>query len=539
MSRTRRHHTPLAATQLAVLGLLCVLCSQGPLGCSSLPRSAAAGNVAAVKASLDKGARVDSTDYKKRSPLELSIILGHEDVFDLLIAEGANVNRRGKGSRTPLIWASMRWGTPEMIHKLVDAGANPNSTDKAGQTPLYYAVIDGSPPQLAALIERGADVDHILQPKWQAPVLSIAIRQKKIEMVELLVASGADLELTDSKGRNARQLAQRRAGMLYAIDRGLEGRAEGTQIAAANTPMRSSPAPTVKPAPIARPKPAPRTQPAPAPVPAPVPAAEVIRPSTVQPIAPMPVVARVAPKRSSKSKELRLGEYHALVIGNNDYPDLPKLQTAVNDAKALSTLLRDKYGYNVKTLLNATRSEILKALSQYRRILTDQDNLLIYYAGHGWLDEDADRGYWLPIDATQNDDIHWIANETITSKTRAMEAKHVMIIADSCYSGKLIRGIHVNQNTPNYLKRLATRRARVVLTSGGIEPVSDAGGRDNHSVFAAALLRALEENDDVLEGHELFSQVRRPVAVNSDQIPEYSDIRKAGHDGGDFLFILP
>jgi hypothetical protein len=533
VNRTRSHGNPLAAAQVALLGLLLVFCSLGPLGCNSLARSAGRGDVASVKAYLDKGAKADSTDYKQRSALELSIILNHEEVFDLLIAEGANVNRRGKGSRTPLIWTSMRWGTPEMIHKLIDAGADPNGTDKAGQTPLYYAVIDGSPAQLAALVEGGADVNHIMQPKWQAPVLSVAIRQKKLEMVELLVASGADLELTDANGRNARALAQRRAGMLYAIDRGLEGRAAQTQVAAATTPMRSSPAP----APTAKPKPKPVAPKKPAPAPAPP--VEVAKPSPVQTVAPMPMVARVAPKRNSKSKELRLGEYHALIIGNNDYPDLPNLQTAVNDAKALSALLRDRYRYNVKTLLNATRSEILQALSHYRRILTDQDNLLIYYAGHGWLDEDADRGYWLPIDATQDDDIHWIANESITSKTRAMEAKHVMIIADSCYSGKLIRGIHVNQNTPNYLKRLATRRARVVLTSGGIEPVSDAGGRDNHSVFASALLRALEENDDILEGHELFSQVRRPVAVNSDQIPEYSDIRKAGHDGGDFLFILP
>jgi hypothetical protein len=85
--------------------------------------------------------------------------------------------------------------------------------------------------------------------------------------------------------------------------------------------------------------------------------------------------------------------------------------------------------------------------------------------------------------------------------------------------------------------KLATRRARVVLTSGGIEPVSDAGGRNEHSVFASALIEALNDNTGVLEGHELFTLIRRPVAVNSDQIPEYSDIKKAGHDGGDFLFI--
>jgi uncharacterized caspase-like protein len=217
---------------------------------------------------------------------------------------------------------------------------------------------------------------------------------------------------------------------------------------------------------------------------------------------------------------------------------LPKLRTAVADATALSELLRDRYGYRVTTLLNATRAEILQTLSRYRRSLGVGDNLMIYYAGHGWLDEEEDRGYWLPVDATQDDDVFWIANESITSKTRAISAKHVMIIADSCYSGKLVRGIHINTVTPGYLKKLSSRRARVVLTSGGVEPVSDAGGRDNHSIFAAALLRALEENTGVLEGQELFSKIRRPVIINSDQVPEYSDIRKAGHDGGDFLFVV-
>ena len=54
-----------------------------------------------------------------------------------------------------------------------------------------------------------------------------------------------------------------------------------------------------------------------------------------------------------------LGRYHALVIGNNDYEHLPKLQTAVSDATARAELLRVKYGFKVKLLLNATRDQIL------------------------------------------------------------------------------------------------------------------------------------------------------------------------------------
>lgn len=557
----------IARSMLAALILVSL--ASGLPGCGgAVARSAAQGNTAAVKQRLAQGEHVDSTDWKKRSPLELSIILKQHEVMDLLIKEGADVNRRGKGTRTPLIWASMQWGSPEVIHKLIDSGADPNRPDAAGQTPLFFAALYGTPEQMKALIQRGADVNHVMKPKWRAPVLAAAIRHKKLQAVEFLVAAGADLKIPDAKGRDARQQAAQRGGnMLYAIDRGLERLGSGTVLASNTTGMRSSapkaaakPKPTrpskakPTPKPKAKPKPKPVTtakvEPAPVPRPAPrVQPVPVVQPKTTASprtaprpaplVAPAPAqqIARVAPNRAAR--ELRLGEYHALVIGNDDYPHLPKLRTAVNDAKSLSQLLEKRYGYSVTTLLNASRSEILQALTRYRRLLTEQDNLLIYYAGHGWLDEEADRGYWLPVDATQEDDVQWIANETITSKTRAIEAKHVMIIADSCYSGKLVRGIHVNQNTPNYLKRLATRRARVVLTSGGIEPVSDGGGRDNHSVFATALLRALEENDGVLEGHELFTQVRRPVAVNSDQIPEYSDIRKAGHDGGDFLFIVP
>ncbi|MDH4009732.1 MAG: hypothetical protein OEU55_03395, partial [Desulfobacterales bacterium] len=78
---------------------------------------------------------------------------------------------------------------------------------------------------------------------------------------------------------------------------------------------------------------------------------------------------------------------------------------------------------------------------------------------------------------------------------------------------------------------------RCVISSGGLEPVIDSGGVGMHSVFATAFLDALKDNKDILDGAQLFNKLRRPVMLNSDQTPEYSDIRKAGHEGGEFLFI--
>ena len=85
-------------------------------------------------------------------------------------------------------------------------------------------------------------------------------------------------------------------------------------------------------------------------------------------------------------------------------------------------------------------------------------------------------------------------------------------------------------------KKLVKKKARKVLTSGGEEPVSDTGGGDN-SIFAAIFMKILNENKGVMEGSQLFTKLRKQVNLNSDQNPEYGDIRKSGHEGGDFLFV--
>lgn len=237
---------------------------------------------------------------------------------------------------------------------------------------------------------------------------------------------------------------------------------------------------------------------------------------------------------------VEFGRYRALVIGINDYRHLPNLETAVNDASAMADLLRRQYGYEVSLLLNPTRYQMVRALNEMRAELTPDDNLLIYYAGHGVLDRETDRGFWLPIDAETDNEANWISNETLTSNLRAMSAKHVLVIADSCYAGTLVRTADAELKTGTernaWLRRMAESRSRTAIVSGGLEPVSDGGG-DGHSVFARKLLEALRGNDDVMEAQGLFDRIKGQVVVNADQTPRYSDIRRAGHEGGDFLFV--
>jgi hypothetical protein len=230
-----------------------------------------------------------------------------------------------------------------------------------------------------------------------------------------------------------------------------------------------------------------------------------------------------------------LGSYYALVIGNDTYTHMKSLNTAVRDARAVAAQLRDHYGFEVELLTDASREEMRTAMSRYRNLLSRSDNLLIYYAGHGYNDREAGEAYWLPVDASLSVDTNWISNATITTTLRAIEAKHVMVVADSCYSGTLTRGVIIHQREPGYLLRLAKRRARTALTSGGNEPVMDDDG-SGHSVFARAFLRALRENQREMDGTELFGRIRRPVMLGSDQTPQYGDIRRAGHEDGDFIF---
>jgi uncharacterized caspase-like protein len=232
----------------------------------------------------------------------------------------------------------------------------------------------------------------------------------------------------------------------------------------------------------------------------------------------------------------RFGDYYALVVGNDKYLSVTPLKTAENDARTVAAVLRDDYGFKVNLLLNATRAQMLDAFDEYRRTLLEPDNLLIYYAGHGYLDSDSDRGYWIPVDADQNRRANWLSNSDIADTVRAVRARHVLVVADSCYSGTLTRGLSVQMTAQGDYLRLAQKRARTALSSGGIEPVEDAGG-GGHSVFAKAFIDALEKNEATVDMSQLFSALRREVMLASQQTPRYGDIRQAGHEGGDFIFV--
>tara|TARA_B110000238_G_scaffold184822_1_gene212559 strand:+ start:227 stop:733 length:507 start_codon:yes stop_codon:yes gene_type:complete len=133
------------------------------------------------------------------------------------------------------------------------------------------------------------------------------------------------------------------------------------------------------------------------------------------------------------------GKYYALLIGNAKYDNWTSLSSPVNDINEIHKILKAKYKFDkVVKIPNATRSEIFKSLKNMRDLVTDNDYLLIYYAGHG--EQDTQRAYWIPVDVDKEWDPEWIDTVTITAAIQRISARHILLMIDSCYLGSSFKG---------------------------------------------------------------------------------------------------
>ncbi|MBL4673774.1 MAG: caspase family protein [Arenicella sp.] len=259
---------------------------------------------------------------------------------------------------------------------------------------------------------------------------------------------------------------------------------------------------------------------------------------------------KIVESQKKPSRKMKWGKYHALVIGNNEYAD-PKwanLSNAVNDAKTVASVLEKKYGFETTLILNATRVQMLEAIESMRNKLTEDDNLLIYYAGHGQRDDANNRAYWVPVDSSAESSTNWIPSYQVTDHVNAMNARHVLLVVDSCYAGLMTRAGGVNamlvgmtaEQKRQKMKDRLGRRTRMLITAGDNTEVLDGGKQGNHSIFAEAFIAALENNTGVLDSEGVFKIVQPYVSKHTYRISKqsvvYAPIPSARHEGGEFYF---
>lgn len=239
-----------------------------------------------------------------------------------------------------------------------------------------------------------------------------------------------------------------------------------------------------------------------------------------------------------RTQPLVQGGYYALVIAVQDYvdPGIPTLQNPYQDGQNLVSTLTTYYKFdkkNITLLKNPSRNTIIQTFDQLAKKLTKEDNLLIFYAGHGHWDEQLRQGFWLPADARQNSRTEWISNGTIRDYVAGVPTRHTLLISDACFSGGIFKTRDAFSNAKPAIRELYKLPSRKAMTSGMMKAVPD------KSVFVEYLIKRLKENkEQLLTAEVLFTSFRQAVINNSPngQIPQYGEIRETGDEGGDFVF---
>ena len=227
----------------------------------------------------------------------------------------------------------------------------------------------------------------------------------------------------------------------------------------------------------------------------------------------------------------------ALIIGNQQYddPQISELDEPLKDATELYNTLTQQYNFdaeNVILLKNETKEKIIGTLHELRSRVTPTDNLLIFYAGHGFWDEGMGVGYWLPKDARKDNPVNWIPNTELTNYLGAIKTKHTLLITDACFSGGIFK-TRAAFNSTYAIEMLYQLNSRKAITSGTYKNVVP-----DQSVFFQYLIKNLKENtNEYLSAEELFSKMKIAVINNSENVPQYGTIQNVGDEGGDFIFI--
>ena len=230
---------------------------------------------------------------------------------------------------------------------------------------------------------------------------------------------------------------------------------------------------------------------------------------------------------------------HLLVIGIDKYQNFTPLNNAVKDAKDFIAVLQNKYQFdknNLTCLFNeeATRSNIIETFSTLLNKLTNNDNLIFYYSGHGEQLEygNGQRGYWIPCDAKTDMTSSYIPNEEINILFKNSDAHHIFGIVDSCYSGSLFRSSGVSKAE----SRIDSYPSRWLLSAGRNEVVSD-GAIGQNSPFANSLLAYLKNNPSKgIWVYDLCQKVIESTSFNAQQTPRGEPLPGVGHEGGQFIF---
>ncbi|MBK9013904.1 MAG: caspase family protein [Saprospiraceae bacterium] len=187
------------------------------------------------------------------------------------------------------------------------------------------------------------------------------------------------------------------------------------------------------------------------------------------------------------------GKNYLLTIAIDKYQHWNHLNNAVKDVKDFTTILQTFYQFEEDYTLrlhneDATEDNIRLKMKELKKKVSKEDNLVIYFSGHGHFDEESNLGYWVPVGGEKEKESTYISTADIVHFLNQIDSLHLLVIVDSCFSGTLITQ-HRSKATAVREERFASRR---IFASGRSEVVDDGAPGDN-SPFAKGLISFLKK----------------------------------------------
>jgi len=228
---------------------------------------------------------------------------------------------------------------------------------------------------------------------------------------------------------------------------------------------------------------------------------------------------------------------YLFIIGINKYTYWPKLGNCIKDASDVKNILTTKYQFTEKNVYelfdqNASFENLRNELIKIKNEITPYDNLVIYYAGHGYYDEEFNEGYWVPVNAHASETGEYMPTSSIYKYLTKINAKHIILIADACFSGSLF-----TSNSISYNENDEQTPSRWAFSSGDIEVVAD-GKIGTNSPFAGSLIDILSTAKKNISISQLIKIVEFNVKNTTEQTPIGRPLIMEQHKGGDFIFHI-
>ena len=249
---------------------------------------------------------------------------------------------------------------------------------------------------------------------------------------------------------------------------------------------------------------------------------------------------------SAKGKHRKI----ALVVATNKYESSSwsQLRNPINDGRSVAKILSEKYGYEVDTLYNQKKDSILETIYRLKTTLDSTDEVIVFFAGHGYYNSRTTCGHIVPIDGlspsvdqfSNSSYLHWY---DLKSMFDAWPARNVFVILDVCFGGKFdpiaptvavpdYASMKTDLNPIEFHDRKTKYFSRLFLASGSI-PVPDYWKQSQlHSPFADKLIKSLNEGKGFVTPAKIYQDLQMNITEPV--------LRSFGrHDGsnGDFVLV--